>query len=224
MSIHEVLAGTRQWWIEEGDAGAVLAGLPEGCAAFVHADPPWQYFRSAQGAASSHYDGLENDQIAAHLNAAYAAAGNDAYLCMWCTFPKLAEWIEAAKGELTWRYLTGGSWHKDGGLGVGYHLRGDAELYLLYAKGAPKPGITLSNAQHSPRPRHSFKPESILDRMVRLATQPGDLVLDVYAGNSGNLARVCQRLGRRYIGVEIDSKRRTEALVRLSQQELELVG
>jgi adenine-specific DNA-methyltransferase len=233
IQIQEVLQGSRQWWIELGDAGQVLPSLPDGCAAAVYADPPWLYNQGGtrDGAAKNHYNGLTNMQIAGQLQDAYAKAQKDAYFVCWCTFPKLAEWLtewaaherRVKEGKIaTWRYTTGGSWHKDTGMGVGYHLRGDAELFLFYTKGAPKCNITMSNAYRTPRPAHSFKPASILAQFVRLATQPGDLVLDLYAGNSGNLARVCQQLGRRYIGIEIDPRRHNEALMRLSQQEMEM--
>jgi adenine-specific DNA-methyltransferase len=45
------------------------------------------------------------------------------------------------------------------------------------------------------------KPEALLERIVNVATNPGDLVLDCYLG-SGTTAVVAHRLGRRWIGVE----------------------
>jgi len=46
-------------------------------------------------------------------------------------------------------------------------------------------------------------PERLLDRIIRLATDPGDLVLDAFAG-TGTSALVAQRLGRRFIAIEQD--------------------
>ena len=45
------------------------------------------------------------------------------------------------------------------------------------------------------------KPEQLLERLVLACTDPGDLVLDAYAGSGTTLA-VCARLGRRVIGVD----------------------
>ena len=45
------------------------------------------------------------------------------------------------------------------------------------------------------------KPERLLERIVQIATDPGDLVLDFFAG-SGTTAAVAQKLGRRWIAVE----------------------
>jgi DNA modification methylase len=46
-------------------------------------------------------------------------------------------------------------------------------------------------------------PERLLDRIIRLATNPGDLVLDAFAG-TGTSAFVARRLGRRFIAIEQD--------------------
>ncbi|HWH00297.1 MAG TPA: site-specific DNA-methyltransferase, partial [Pilimelia sp.] len=45
------------------------------------------------------------------------------------------------------------------------------------------------------------KPEGLLERIVHVATDPGDLVLDCFLG-SGTTAAVAHRMGRRWIGVE----------------------
>jgi site-specific DNA-methyltransferase (adenine-specific) len=45
-------------------------------------------------------------------------------------------------------------------------------------------------------------PEAILDRIVKVASDPGDVVLDPFAG-SGTTLVVAKKLGRRFIGMEI---------------------
>jgi adenine-specific DNA-methyltransferase len=45
------------------------------------------------------------------------------------------------------------------------------------------------------------KPEKLLDRIIQIATNPGDLVLDCFLG-SGTTAAVAQRAGRNWIGIE----------------------
>ncbi len=45
------------------------------------------------------------------------------------------------------------------------------------------------------------KPERLLERVVEISTNPGDLVLDCFLG-SGTTAVVANRLGRRWIGIE----------------------
>lgn len=46
------------------------------------------------------------------------------------------------------------------------------------------------------------KPEVLIQRILELATKPGDLVLDSFLG-SGTTAAVSHKMGRRYIGVEL---------------------
>jgi DNA modification methylase len=44
-------------------------------------------------------------------------------------------------------------------------------------------------------------PEAVLERIIRVSSRPGDLVLDPFAGSGTTLA-VAKRLGRRYLGIE----------------------
>lgn len=46
-------------------------------------------------------------------------------------------------------------------------------------------------------------PPAVVDRLIRLLSQPGDLVLDPFAG-SGTILRVAKRLRRETVGYEID--------------------
>ena len=50
---------------------------------------------------------------------------------------------------------------------------------------------------------------------LRAWTDPGDLVVDVFAGLAP-LARACLAEGRRYVGAEIDPVRHASALGRLA--------
>jgi adenine-specific DNA-methyltransferase len=45
------------------------------------------------------------------------------------------------------------------------------------------------------------KPERLLQRIIHIATDPGDIVLDCFLG-SGTTAAVAQKLGRRWVGIE----------------------
>lgn len=45
------------------------------------------------------------------------------------------------------------------------------------------------------------KPESLIARVLHIATEPGETVLDAYLG-SGTLAAVAHKMGRHYIGIE----------------------
>ena len=58
------------------------------------------------------------------------------------------------------------------------------------------------------------KPEKLLRRVLEIATNPGDLVLDSFAG-SGTTGAVAQKMGRRWIMVEIGDHADTHIVPRL---------
>jgi len=70
---------------------------------------------------------------------------------------------------------------------VGHNRAAKSELKALF------PGST---------PFATPKPERLLERVIHIATNPGDLVLDVFAG-SGTTAAVAQKMGRRWVTCEL---------------------
>ena len=194
---------------------SVLAAAPRVCG--VVADPPWDYNnRGGNGGVEGQYGSLTNADIAGHLDASWDLVPTDAYLIVWCTWPKLLEWTEAAR-TMRWRYVTGGAWVKSNGFGVGYHAAGDSELVLYYVKGSPRPADgRQTNGWHAPRLGHSEKPQAALEPIVRTVAPEGGVILDPYAGESASLARACKRLGRGYLGCEIDAERHATAVRRLA--------
>lgn len=60
------------------------------------------------------------------------------------------------------------------------------------------------------------KPEKLLQRVLTLATNPGDLVLDSFAG-SGTTGAVAHKMGRRWIMVELGEHCHTHIIPRLQK-------
>lgn len=58
------------------------------------------------------------------------------------------------------------------------------------------------------------KPERLIERVLILGSNPGDIVLDSFLG-SGTTAAVAQKMGRRYIGVELGTHVYTHCVPRL---------
>lgn len=58
------------------------------------------------------------------------------------------------------------------------------------------------------------KPERLLEKIIRIATNPGDLVLDSFAG-SGTTGAVAHKMGRRWIMVELGEHAKTHIVPRL---------
>lgn len=60
------------------------------------------------------------------------------------------------------------------------------------------------------------KPERLIERIIHITTNPGDLVLDSFLG-SGTTAAVAHKMGRRYVGIEMGEHAYTHCKVRLDK-------
>jgi len=58
------------------------------------------------------------------------------------------------------------------------------------------------------------KPERLIQRILQIATNPGDMVLDAFLG-SGTTAAVAHKMGRRWVGVEMGDHAVTHCVPRL---------
>ena len=192
----------------------LLDDLPDKPALIV-ADPPWHYSQAPGHSANpeNHYDPMTDREIAAILDRAYDTMDRGR-LAVWCTWPKLDQWYQAkAANGWRWRYVSGGAWTKTKGSNCGFHWLGASEPVLLYVKGT---GLCtewgpLKNAHTSDRRRHSEKPIDWMAEWIERWTDPGGLVVDLFAGMAP-LARACRRTGRRYCGAEIDPERYRQAV------------
>jgi adenine-specific DNA-methyltransferase len=111
----------------------------------------------------------------------------------WKFDPKELEQLDA-EGRIYWPEKIGG-WPR-------------LKSYLDEAKGAAIQSIWTDikavNSQAEERGDYpTQKPEALLDRIIRASSNPGDLVLDCFIG-SGTTAAVAQKLGRRWIGCDIN--------------------
>lgn len=64
------------------------------------------------------------------------------------------------------------------------------------------------------------KPLRLMEKLIQLGTQPGDLVLDPFMG-SGTTGVACVRTGRRFIGIEIDPTYFAIAQRRIAEAQLQ---
>lgn len=60
------------------------------------------------------------------------------------------------------------------------------------------------------------KPESLIQRIIHIATNPGDLILDSFAG-SGTTGAVAHKMGRRWIMIELGEHCHTHIIPRLKK-------
>jgi len=131
--------------------------------------------------------------------------------------PQFARWSlwlnEAFKGGFKQMIV----WDK-GPMGMGWHYRRSYETILIaQKKGAAcrwyddtkrieniiRPGMGINKIIPSAEQHPTEKPDSLAAHFILLHTQEGDTVLDPFMG-SGTTGVACQRLGRNFIGIEIN--------------------
>jgi DNA modification methylase len=71
-----------------------------------------------------------------------------------------------------------------------------------------------SMPENTPHPTQ--KPEALMERIIRASSNPGDRVLDLFSG-SGTTSVVAKRLGREFVGIEMNPEYVRYALKRLAQ-------
>jgi len=95
------------------------------------------------------------------------------------------------------------------------------KIYLDEYKGQPVPNLWTDIKVINPMSKERLefdgqKPEMIIERILALATNKNDLVLDSFLG-SGTTAAVAHKMGRRYIGIEMGEQAKTHCAVRLKK-------
>jgi adenine-specific DNA-methyltransferase len=91
-------------------------------------------------------------------------------------------------------------------------------LWSRHDVGSNRTSKNESRALFPGRPAFATpKPEALLERIIRLGTRPGDIVLDCFAG-SGTTAAVAHKMGRRWLAIEFSRETvETYALTRLQK-------
>jgi len=107
--------------------------------------------------------------------------------------PRKKTYLSESKGQVAW------SWWPN--IEVGHNQEAKKEINLLF---------TASKAFITP------KPERLLKRVLLLATEKGDYVLDSFLG-SGTTAAVAHKMGRRYIGIEMGEHAMTHCVPRMQK-------
>ena len=66
-------------------------------------------------------------------------------------------------------------------------------------------------------PHPTQKPEALIERIILASSNPGDRVLDLFSG-SGTTSVVAKRLGREFVGIEMN-----EEYVRYGMKRLKMI-
>ncbi|MBC8183936.1 site-specific DNA-methyltransferase [candidate division KSB1 bacterium] len=107
--------------------------------------------------------------------------------------PNVIRYIDEVEGFVPWTW-----WPNEE---VGHTDEAKKEIHALFGK---------DNAFDTP------KPERLIQRILEIATNPNDIVLDSFLG-SGTTVAVAQKMGRHYIGVEMEKHAETLCAIRLKK-------
>ena len=140
--------------------------------------------------------------------------------------PQFARWSLWLDEALNFKQMV--VWDK-GGLGMGWHYRRNYETILVGEKPGSAchwyGGHTQANVVRIPRIKPTAdghptpKPPELMGLFVRLHSQPGELILDPFAG-AGTTLRAAKDMGRRAIGIEIEERYCEIAAKRMGQEVL----
>jgi adenine-specific DNA-methyltransferase len=107
--------------------------------------------------------------------------------------PRVKNFLKEAEGVMSWTWWTNNE--------VGHNQEAKKESIELFGGDSPF---------------ETPKPERLLRRVIALATNPGDVVLDSFAG-SGTTGAVAHKMGRRWIMVELGEHCHTHIIPRMKK-------
>jgi len=241
MSTADVLAGEAKHFVEHGDNRPWLASLPDKSVDVVITDPPYEseahgLLRRKRGKAfRSGVRSIDNSPIAfppitaaeRAMVGAEIARVTRRWAIVFCQVEGAMLWRAALEPLIYKRTCV---WTKPDGQpqlsgdrpGMGYesivcaHVAGRSKW-----NGGGRLGVfTHIKADFaSGRSGHQTqKPLPLMLELVSLFSEPGELVLDPYAG-SGTTGVAALRLGRRFLGCELDATYATTARERLTAED-----
>lgn len=242
-TIADVLEGRARWCLVEGDNAEVLPTLPAKSVAHVITDPPYETeahtkFRTTRAVFEGRMvdDSIDfaqiDDETRARVAAEFSRISNG-WVLAFCQIEGVTPWRDAlVMAGAKWRraqiwvkpdsapQFTGdrpaqgfeaiaSAW---AGTGRSVWNGGGARGVYVHCVG-------VAGGQRNEHP--TTKPLPLMLELVELFTDPGEVVLDPFAG-SGTTGVACLRSGRRFIGIERDPKYAQVARDRLAAESVGL--
>ncbi len=247
VSALDVIEGRARWHVELGDCRTLMATLADKSVDHVITDPPYEaqahtkqrrvsrgayHAHGKQKKVSSEDENLSFEPLSFELR---TKCGEEfARLCRrWCLAFCQVEGAPIWREAIALEYVRTAVWIKPDGMpqytgdrpGMGYesivvcHRKGKKRW-----NGGGRVGVFTHNKRNveasNGRGWHETqKPIGLMLELVELFTDPDDIVLDPFAG-SGSTGAACLRLGRRFIGCEMDPMYHQTACDRLEAESL----
>jgi hypothetical protein len=223
------------------DPDAGLPSLPPASVTHVITDPPYEAeAHTLQRRIKKHHGGgiygvddspLVFDAMTPELRVTVGAAIGRItrrWVLVFCQVEAVTAWRDALTSDGSLKYKRACIWVKPDGQpqltgdrpGMGYE-----SIVTAHAPGRSRwnaggrVGVyyAMRNQDHGPRHlRHqTVKPMPLMESLIRDFTDPGDLIVDPFTG-SGSTGVAAVRLGRRFIGWEVDEHFHAHAMRRLT--------
>jgi site-specific DNA-methyltransferase (adenine-specific) len=225
-TIVDVLAGRAEWAFECRDGFALARELGNGAVAHVIGDPP--YNARTHDRARSLKDGGSDIAIdfavlpplGEIIPSLVRAAMR--WTILFCALEQLGAYETAGPNI----FIRSGLWVRTNGtpqISGDRPAQGGEGIALLHRVGPKRwnrhgdRGVWTGPRDADPLRVHpTKKPLWLMEALLRDFTDPGDLVFDPTAGE-GTTGEACIKLGRRFIGCEIDPKYHAAGLARLTR-------
>lgn len=239
-----VLSGERQWVVLHADNAEMLPLLPDKSVAHVITDPPYstavhskQWVSAALTAdgaprVSSKHRGIDFDALTGE-QMAFVAGRAHALASRWSLIFSDIESVSLWRGELEAAgldYVRTCIWDK---VDSSPQFTGDRPasacegIVLAHQPGRKRWNgggrrnvfsVPVNGSERGDKPHPTTKPLALMLELVELFTDPGEVVLDPFAGSS-TTGVACLRLGRRFIGIERSEQYARVAVERMRAEE-----
>ena len=188
-----------------GDCTQVMKRLPDESIDLVLTDPPYLANYHDRTGRTVRGD-REGSWLYPAFLEAYRVLKRDRFCISFYGWPQADKFLRAWKA-VGFRPVGHVVFVKQYASRTGY-LEARHEAAYLLAKGVPaEPYSPISDVrpwQYTGNKLHpTQKPESALVPLIRAFSRPGDVVLDPFAG-SGSTCRAARKVGRRFIGIELE--------------------
>lgn len=225
--IEDVLAGRATWALECSDGFALAAALGDGAVDHVIGDPP--YDERTHTRARSLKDGGSDIEIDFAVLPPLDAIVPSFIRCAkrwsiaFCAVEQIGEYARCAGED----WIRAGIWVRTNGTpqisgdrpaqgAEGIAIMHGASEKKRWNRGGNRGVWTGPICKDERRIHPTKKPLWLMEALIRDFTDPGDLVFDPTSGE-GTTGEACMRLGRRFIGCEIDPKYHAAGVKRIER-------
>lgn len=193
--------------IIQGDCLDILKDLPSSSADLILTDPPY-FVRYRDSFGRSIANDVNPESVLGAFDDLYRILKPNRFCVCFYGWSKVNAFFDAWT-KAGFRPVGHLVWHKDYASKTGYVSYTHEQAYVLVKGNPAKPECPIADVQpweYSGNRLHpTEKAVSVLQPLVRSFSEPGDLVLDPFAGSGSSLVAAALS-GRSALGIELEEK------------------